>query len=120
VLPGAGLGDHPGLADPLGQQRLAQHVVDLVRAGVVEVLALEQHPGAAAVLGELRDVGQRARPAGVVALQPGELLEEGRVDPHRLVGGGQLVEGRDQRLGHEPAAVGAEVPGRVRPLRTRG
>ena len=52
VLAGAGLGDDPGLADPLGQQRLAEHVVDLVRAGVVEVLALEQDPGAAGVLGE--------------------------------------------------------------------
>ena len=52
VLAGAGLGDDPRLADPLGQQRLAQHVVDLVRAGVVEVLALEQDPRAAGVLGE--------------------------------------------------------------------
>ena len=51
VLAGAGLGDDPGLAHPLGQQRLAEHVVDLVRAGVVEVLALEQD----------------ARPAGVLA-----------------------------------------------------
>jgi hypothetical protein len=54
VLAGAGLGDHPGLAHPLGEQRLAQHVVDLVRAGVVEVLALEQDPRAAGVLAELR------------------------------------------------------------------
>ena len=46
VLAGAGLGDHPALAHAAGQQRLAEHVVDLVRAGVVEVLALEQDPGA--------------------------------------------------------------------------
>ena len=32
VLAGAGLGDHAGLAEALGQQRLAEHVVDLVRA----------------------------------------------------------------------------------------
>src|SRR3712207_8672465 len=31
VLAGPGLGDDPLLADPLGQQRLAQHVVDLDR-----------------------------------------------------------------------------------------
>ena len=31
VLAGAGLGDDPGLAHPLGEQRLAEHVVDLVR-----------------------------------------------------------------------------------------
>ena len=41
VLAGAGLGDDPGLAEPPGQQRLAQRVVDLVGAGVGEVLALE-------------------------------------------------------------------------------
>ena len=41
VLAGAGLGDHPGLAEPAGQERLAQRVVDLVRAGVGQVLALE-------------------------------------------------------------------------------
>ena len=30
VLAGAGLRDHPGLAHPLGEQHLAEHVVDLV------------------------------------------------------------------------------------------
>jgi hypothetical protein len=119
VLAGAGLGDDPLLADALGQERLAEHIVDLVRARVVEVLALEQDPGAAAVLGEPLHLGDRARPAGVVALQPVELGEEGRVHPHGLVGLGQLVEGGDQRLGHEPPAVHAEVPARVGPARSR-
>ena len=41
VLAGAGLGDDPGLAEPAGQERLAERVVDLVRAGVGEILALE-------------------------------------------------------------------------------
>ena len=41
VLSGAGLGDDPPLAHPLGQQRLPEGVVDLVGPGVVEVLALE-------------------------------------------------------------------------------
>ena len=41
VLAGAGLGDDPRLAHALGEQRLPERVVDLVRAGVVEVLALE-------------------------------------------------------------------------------
>ena len=41
VLAGAGLGDDPGLAEPPGEQRLAERVVDLVGAGVGEVLALE-------------------------------------------------------------------------------
>ena len=66
VLAGAGLGDHPRLAHPLGQQRLAEHVADLVGAGVVEVLALEQDPGAD-LLGEPLGLVERARHAGVLA-----------------------------------------------------
>ena len=54
VLAGAGLGDEPGLAHALGEQGLAEHVVDLVRAGVVEVLALEQQA-------EAEPLGQVAR-----------------------------------------------------------
>ena len=42
VLPGAGLGDHALLAHALGEQQLAERVVDLVRAGMTEVLALEK------------------------------------------------------------------------------
>ena len=41
VLAGAGVGDDALLAHALGQQRLADDVVDLVRAGVVQVLTLE-------------------------------------------------------------------------------
>ncbi len=41
VLAGAGLGDHALLAHPQREQRLAERVVDLVGAGVVEVFALE-------------------------------------------------------------------------------
>ena len=41
VLPGSGLGDHPRLAEPPREEHLAERVVDLVRAGVAEILALE-------------------------------------------------------------------------------
>ena len=41
VHAGAGLGDHARLAHAAGQQDLPEHVVHLVRAGVIEVLALE-------------------------------------------------------------------------------
>ena len=70
VLPRAGLRDEPGLAHALRQQRLAQGVVDLMAAGVVEVLALEQDAGTAGVLGEPRQPrsagwdGPRTRRAG--------------------------------------------------------
>ena len=41
VLAGAGFGDHALLAHALDEQALAEAVVDLVRAGVEQVFALE-------------------------------------------------------------------------------
>jgi hypothetical protein len=112
VLPRAGLGDHPGLAHPLGQQRLTQHVAHLVGAGVVEVLPLEQDLGAHRVGQPGGPVEQRRHP-GVVDQQVPELRPEPAVGLGRPVGGVQLVERPDQRLRHEPAAVPPEVPGQV-------
>src|SRR5699024_1483326 len=109
VLAGAGLGDHPGLADQLGEQRLPEHVVDLVRAGVVEVLALEEDPHPAGVRGELRHLGDRAGPSGVVPVQGGQPSRELGVPLGLLPRGGQVVQGSDQRLGHEPATEVTEV-----------
>ena len=48
VLTGAGLGDDARLAHALGEQRLPERVVDLVRAGVREVLAFEEDANAVA------------------------------------------------------------------------
>ena len=62
VLAGAGLGDDAALAHAPRQQDLAEHVVDLVRAGVVELLALEVDLGAAEMagqpLGEIKGLGR--------------------------------------------------------------
>ncbi len=52
VLAGAGLGDDPPLAHPHRKQRLAEGVVDLVRAGMGQVFALEKDPRAARRLGQ--------------------------------------------------------------------
>ena len=41
MLARARLGDQTGLAHLFGEQRLSQHVVDFMRARVVEILALE-------------------------------------------------------------------------------
>ena len=109
VLAGAGLGDDAGLAHALGEQGLAEHVVDLVGAGVVQVLALEEDPGAPGVLGEAGDLGQRAGPAGVVDQEVVELAGELRVGLGLVVLDGDLVHGGDERLGNELAAEGAEV-----------
>jgi hypothetical protein len=53
VLSRAGLGDDLLLAHALGQQNLADGVVDLVRAEVVQILALEVDLGPAAAFGQV-------------------------------------------------------------------
>lgn len=109
VLAGSGLGDDPGLTHALGEECLAQHVVDLVRARVVQVLALEEDPGAARVLGEARDLGQGAGPARVVDHELVELGGEGGIGLGLVVLDGDLVHGGDERLRDELAAVRAEI-----------
>ena len=52
VLAGAGLGDDPALAHAPRQQGLAEHIVDLVRAGVVELVALQIDLRAAEMTGQ--------------------------------------------------------------------
>ena len=68
VLARAGLGDDPPLAEPLREHRLAERVVQLVRAGVEEVLALQVEPLAG---GEPLGAGERRRPARVRAARGG-------------------------------------------------
>ena len=86
VLAGAGLGDHPVLAEPPGEQRLAQGVVDLVGPGVGEVLALEIQVQPA------RQPGRRVVGDGALERLVGEAV--GAVEGRRTTGvrGQQLAE----------------------------
>src|SRR5699024_2519249 len=102
-------GDHAGLAHPPGQQRLVEHVVDLVAAGVVEVLELEQDPGAAGELREARGLGEQRGAPGVLGGQLPQLGGELRVHDRLLVHLDELVERGHQRLGEEAPPEVAEV-----------
>src|SRR5205085_7429694 len=102
VLARAGLGGDPPLAEPEREQRLAESVVELVRAGVKQVLALQVEPLAR---GEALGERERRRPAGVRAAELVQLGAEGFVRPGLVPARLELVERRDQRLGDEAAAV---------------
>ena len=109
MLAGAGLGDDAGLAHAPGEQDLAQAIVDLVRAGVVELVALEVDFRAAEVLGQPLGVIERARPADIVRIEVLKLGVEGRIVLRRFVGRLELKDQRHQRFGDEASAIKAEM-----------
>ncbi len=113
VLAGARLGDDALLAHALGEQALAERVVDLVCARVAEVLALEVHRAETDRLGETLGLVERRDAADVVAAQVIELGLELRVTAGIFVRGGELLECGNDRLGDEAPSVGAEEAGRV-------
>ncbi len=108
VLPGTRLRDDALLAHALRQQGLAEHVVDLVRAGVREVFAFQKDPDAEPVREPLAH-GDRGRPARVRTEQRRELGPERIVVPDSPELRLEVVERVDQRLGREPAAEVAEA-----------
>ena len=120
VLAGAGLGDDAALAHPLREQGLAERVVDLVRAGMRQILALEEHAHAPEIGGEPRRIGQRRGPPDEVVQEPSEPRDELLVVTGGEIRVLELRERRHERLGHEPAAERAEVAACVRVAPSEG
>jgi hypothetical protein len=104
VLPRAGLGDDPPLPEPPREHGLAERVVQLVRARVEQVLALQVEP---LVGSEALRAGEGRRPAGVAAAELVELRAEALVRERGLPHGRELVERRHERLGDVATAVAA-------------
>ena len=105
MLARAGLGDDTGLAHALGQQTLADGVVDLVGAQMVEVFALEPDLRAAQLLAEVAAVEDRAGTTGKVQQQALHLLREFGVGQGFLEGLVQFVQAGLDGIGHILAAV---------------
>ena len=101
MLPGARFSDKASLAHPLGQQRLTEHIIDLVGSRVVEIFALEEHPYAQ-LFTEPKTLGKHRRAAGIVAQDRVELGPKRRVCPCLTKSSFELLAGRHERLGHEP------------------
>ena len=113
VLAGPGFGDEPGLTHPRGQQALADGVVDLVRAGVVEVFALEMDLRAAQLPAPAFGVIERAGAADVtrqVSVQFRQKFWIVAVVLPRFV---QLVQRSHERFGDEATAIATEMAGGI-------
>src|SRR6185437_3509561 len=126
VLARAGLGDDAPRTEALGEQRLAGGIVDLVRAGVRQILAFQPHLCAPARR-QARREGERGGSShpGIELLRE-LLLEVLRVQvlAHAAL---QALERRDQGLGDvapaerpEAAALVRQAPGGERGAQPRG
>ncbi|MCY1404891.1 hypothetical protein D9M71_201140 [compost metagenome] len=101
---GAGFGDQALFAHALGQQHLADAVVHLVRAGVVELFTFEEDLCTATVFGQAFGEVQRIGTADVVALEVGQLLKELRIGFGGFVLAGKVEHQRHQGFSHVAAA----------------
>jgi hypothetical protein len=98
---------------PIRQQNLAERVVDFMRAGMEQVLALQINLRTAEPLRHPLRAIKRRGAAGIFFEKKLQLIAEHWVHFRLLIFRGQLVQRRHQRLGHEHAAVGAEMARRV-------
>ena len=113
MLAGAGLGDDALLAHAARDHDLAEHVVDLVRAGVVQLLALEIDFRAAEMLGQAFGEIKRRRPADIVLEIAVHLRLERRIGLGVGIGLFQIEDQRHQRFGDKASAENAEMPALV-------
>jgi hypothetical protein len=107
VLPRPGLRDDPPLVHAAREQCLPDGVVDLVGAGVVQILALEHH-GGADLRPEAAGLGDGRRAAHELGQELLVLGPERRIRPDGVIQRREVVQRRDQRLGHVASAVRAE------------
>ena len=113
MLPGPRLGDNSSLAHPLCEQGLTKCAVDLVRAGVIEIFALQIHI-APDRLREPRSGAQRRRTSDVLLEQPFQFFLKLWIADGSVERDVQLVERGDQRLWYVPPAKCTEAVRRFR------
>ena len=116
VLARAGFGNDAGFAHALGEEDLAHRVVDLVRAGVVKVFALEINFRTAEFLGEAFGKIKRRGATNEFREVIGQFLLKFRVVLRAEVFSLQLLHWVHQRLRHVTSAIRTEVALGVRKI----
>ena len=108
MLACTGLGDDFGFAHTLGDQRLTDHVVDLVRACMVQLIALQIQLCAAKMGGHPLGKIQRAGAADIMRLVIFQFTLEVGISDGAVIGLFNLQDQRHQGFGNKPAAMHAE------------
>ncbi len=109
VLARAGLGDDARLAHALGEEHLPDGIVDFVRAGVEQILALQINFRAAEFLGEAFGEIKRRWATDEFREVIGKFMLKFRVVLRAKIFLFQFLQRMHQRLGHITTAVGTKV-----------
>ena len=113
MLPGPGLGNDAFFTETFRENDLAESIIDLVRAGVEEVFALQVDAGTTEHFRPAFRKVKGSFPSAKFGEEAIELFLKDRISLGAVVFLGQRVEGRDEGLGNESTAEGAEMSARV-------
>ena len=113
MLSGTRLSNDAPLTHASREQNLSQRVVDFVRAGVKQVLALEIDPRTTAIHTQTMSEEQRCRASSIIAQQLIEFTLKALVFTRQFIRRRQFFERRHQSLRHEATAVTTPVPERI-------
>src|SRR5580704_3021831 len=112
MLTRPGLGDDPALAHAQREQHLADGVVQLVRAGVEQVLPLQPDLRTGAGIAEPASVGHRSRTARELCEPALEVRREVRIGECAGHLGLELLERRDEGFRHIGTPIAVEAAAR--------
>ena len=112
MLAGACFRDDAFFAHASREQSLSESVIDLVRAGVKEVLALQVDACATKLLSQSARKKQRCRASRKLVQQLVQLQMERGIAFRFFILELQFLERRHERFGDVPPAVGTEPSGR--------
>ena len=107
------LSNDTSLTQFLRQESLAQHVVNLVRTRVVEILTLQEHANATQVSSKARSLGEQRRTPRIIDEQVTQANLERPITPQALPRGLYLFERPHQRFSNE-------APAKITEVRSRG
>ena len=111
MLSGAGFGDDAFLAHAFGEQGLAYGVVDLVGAGVEEILAFEIDFRSAQFAGQALGVVERGGSAAELAEVVGEFALKLGVVLGAEIFVFDFLQRMHQCFGHKASPIGSEMSG---------